>query len=340
MRDRDGIMLPNAHLVGMFRRIVKLLFWRIRPIFVFDGAAPHLKKLTTQRRRAQERQSATEAALTVNKLLRNKLKQRALAAVAEAAAANSSGVVAAEHDVASTADTQSALDETASQFPRTPVGDGGVVVVSSPDAVVVSDDIELSRGDDDPTYDTTEAQELLAAYNQMTDANGTALADIDADVLANLDERVQLEFLLGLRQLQRRETRHRISDLADTRSSTVHDPRQFSELQVTALLGRANIARHERAVRERLSHVGGQRMVSDANTVLIFESDDEKSADSNVMNAVDTEQQRPTQQLVAGAGFFVEDDDDEDDVEQNFNDDNDDQVDENTVRGRTDDSSD
>ena len=44
MRDRSGSPLPNAHLQGLFMRICKLLFYRIRPIFVFDGDAPQLKK--------------------------------------------------------------------------------------------------------------------------------------------------------------------------------------------------------------------------------------------------------------------------------------------------------
>jgi len=44
MRDRHGNPLPNAHLVGLFRRICKLLFYHVKPIFVFDGGAPMLKR--------------------------------------------------------------------------------------------------------------------------------------------------------------------------------------------------------------------------------------------------------------------------------------------------------
>jgi len=44
LRDRYGNPLPNAHLVGMFRRICKLLFYHVKPIFVFDGGAPMLKR--------------------------------------------------------------------------------------------------------------------------------------------------------------------------------------------------------------------------------------------------------------------------------------------------------
>ena len=40
----------NIHLTGIFRRIVKLLFYGIKPVFVFDGKFPELKKETVRRR--------------------------------------------------------------------------------------------------------------------------------------------------------------------------------------------------------------------------------------------------------------------------------------------------
>jgi DNA excision repair protein ERCC-5 len=41
---RDGDKSPNAYLVGIFHRVCKLLYHRIKPVFVFDGSAPTLKK--------------------------------------------------------------------------------------------------------------------------------------------------------------------------------------------------------------------------------------------------------------------------------------------------------
>jgi len=36
----------NVHLAVMFHRICKLLFYGIKPIFIFDGGVPELKRIT------------------------------------------------------------------------------------------------------------------------------------------------------------------------------------------------------------------------------------------------------------------------------------------------------
>lgn len=49
LRDKHGNPVRNAHLVGLFNRVCKLLYYRIKPVFVFDGGVPHLKKKTLVR---------------------------------------------------------------------------------------------------------------------------------------------------------------------------------------------------------------------------------------------------------------------------------------------------
>ncbi|KAF3597065.1 hypothetical protein DY000_02025713 [Brassica cretica] len=78
MRDEKGDMVQNAHLIGFFRRICKLLFLRTKPVFVFDGGTPALKRRTVIARRRQRENAQTKIRKTAEKLLLNRLKEMRL----------------------------------------------------------------------------------------------------------------------------------------------------------------------------------------------------------------------------------------------------------------------
>ena len=52
---------PNAHLHVLFLRICKLLMYRIKPIFVFDGSVPILKRQTIAARQKRRENASAEA---------------------------------------------------------------------------------------------------------------------------------------------------------------------------------------------------------------------------------------------------------------------------------------
>ena len=83
MREDDGKIVKNAHLIGSIRRILKLLFHRIRPIFVFDGDTPHLKKNTTSRRRKLRERQEENYSKAAQKILVLQMKQAALKSAKE-----------------------------------------------------------------------------------------------------------------------------------------------------------------------------------------------------------------------------------------------------------------
>ncbi|OMP10663.1 Drug/metabolite transporter [Corchorus olitorius] len=83
MRDEKGEMVRNAHLLGFFRRICKLLFLRTKPVFVFDGATPVLKRRTVIARRRQRENAQAKIRKTAEKLLLNHLKQMRLKELAK-----------------------------------------------------------------------------------------------------------------------------------------------------------------------------------------------------------------------------------------------------------------
>lgn len=77
MRDKEGNALRNAHVVGFFRRVCKLLFVGVKPVFVFDGGAPALKRETVQRRKRRREGRREDAVRTAGKLLGVQMRRRA-----------------------------------------------------------------------------------------------------------------------------------------------------------------------------------------------------------------------------------------------------------------------
>ena len=77
VRDKEGNALRNSHVVGFFRRICKLLFFGIKPVFVFDGGAPILKRQTVSARRARREGRREDAVRTAGKLLAVQMQRRA-----------------------------------------------------------------------------------------------------------------------------------------------------------------------------------------------------------------------------------------------------------------------
>ncbi|KAL2755045.1 hypothetical protein ACRALDRAFT_1094415 [Sodiomyces alcalophilus JCM 7366] len=69
VRDKEGHALRNSHVVGFFRRICKLLWFGIRPVFVFDGGAPALKRQTILARKRRREGRREDAVRTAGKLL-------------------------------------------------------------------------------------------------------------------------------------------------------------------------------------------------------------------------------------------------------------------------------
>jgi DNA excision repair protein ERCC-5 len=76
VRDKEGNALRNSHVVGFFRRICKLLYFGIKPVFVFDGGAPILKRQTIQGRKRRREGRREDAVRTAGKLLAVQMKRR------------------------------------------------------------------------------------------------------------------------------------------------------------------------------------------------------------------------------------------------------------------------
>ncbi|KAI0303796.1 hypothetical protein B0F90DRAFT_1709118 [Multifurca ochricompacta] len=78
MRDKEGKALVNAHVLGFLRRICKLLFYGIKPVFVFDGGAPALKRNTIADRKRKKAGAALSHAKVAERILAAHMRREAL----------------------------------------------------------------------------------------------------------------------------------------------------------------------------------------------------------------------------------------------------------------------
>ena len=79
-----GRPIENAHILGSFRRLLKLVFARVRPVFVFDGVAPMLKRRTLMVRASRRKKASTSVRETARAILMNQIQQHHLAEAARA----------------------------------------------------------------------------------------------------------------------------------------------------------------------------------------------------------------------------------------------------------------
>ena len=74
MRNKEtGQVQAAAHLIGFFRRLCRLSFHGIRPVFVFDGATPEIKQRELALRRKRREQFATLGDASVQRLAKKLL---------------------------------------------------------------------------------------------------------------------------------------------------------------------------------------------------------------------------------------------------------------------------
>lgn len=77
MRDPEtGSVKAAAHLIGFFRRLAKLRFHGIRPVLVFDGETPEIKRREIQRRRKQREQFASTGQAAMQRLAKRLLLEQ------------------------------------------------------------------------------------------------------------------------------------------------------------------------------------------------------------------------------------------------------------------------
>ncbi|XP_065035231.1 DNA repair protein UVH3-like isoform X3 [Musa acuminata AAA Group] len=278
MRDDKGEMVRNAHLLGFFRRICKLLFLRTKPVFVFDGATPALKRRTVAARRRHRDSARAKIRKTAEKLLLNHLKAKRLEELAAEIKKQKEG---SKEKQISDEDTK------------------GKKVLDSNDEIGAEGSSVLLRGDMESGVSSQKnLDELLAASlaaeeemeinkNVLTSEGGLDEAEDDNDeneelifpmdnihidpaVLASLPPSMQLDLLVQMRESIMAENRQKYQKIKKA-------PTKFSELQIQSYLKtiafRREIDEVQKCAAGRgIAGVQTSRIASEANREFIFSS--------------------------------------------------------------------
>ncbi|KAJ3893282.1 hypothetical protein GG344DRAFT_43649 [Lentinula edodes] len=118
MRAKDGRALVNAHVLGFLRRICKLLFYGMKPVFVFDGGAPVLKRETLNERRKKKTGAAASHVKLAERLLAAQLRREALKHVKKSSPTKGKG--SADEGLIELNDGTVYLEDIDSAIPSTP----------------------------------------------------------------------------------------------------------------------------------------------------------------------------------------------------------------------------
>ncbi|THH30012.1 hypothetical protein EUX98_g4160 [Antrodiella citrinella] len=118
MRDKEGRGLVNAHVVGFLRRICKLLFYGIKPVFVFDGGAPVLKRATISERKNKKAGAVASHAKVAERLLAAQMRREAVNQIQAQSSKGKGRAVAPQQEVVYMEDLDPSYPKTPARPPR------------------------------------------------------------------------------------------------------------------------------------------------------------------------------------------------------------------------------
>ncbi|CAK9161316.1 unnamed protein product [Ilex paraguariensis] len=267
MRDDKGEMVRNAHILGFFRRICKLLFLRTKPVFVFDGATPALKRRTVIARRRQRENAQAKIRKTAEKLLLNHLKAMRLKELAKDLEnqklkndATGKNVVNEQRDVAG--NTLEGNDMASGSYdPKTPNELLAASLAAEEYETFTGNASTPGGGVPAEEEDGSEDEEMILPMMH---------GKVDPAVLAALPPSMQLDLLVQMRERLMAENRQKYQKVKKA-------PARFSELQIQAYLKTVAFRREIDEVQKSAAGrgIGGvqtSRIASEANREFIFSS--------------------------------------------------------------------
>ncbi|XP_043274547.1 DNA excision repair protein ERCC-5 homolog isoform X2 [Venturia canescens] len=213
-QDRKGSAIPNAHLLGLFHRICKLLYFKIKPIFVFDGGVPMLKKNTIASRKKQKAIAATKAEQMKHDLIQNLIKHAAV-----------KGVLALGNGDKQTNSSQgSSISKSSDSAPD---------MFKLPSIPSQNESFSDDQLDDNEDYDSETSVELSPRKQSRWKGN-IHNVDVTSDDFKALPADVRYDVLTDLKETRKQNSWGRLHEMPEV-------SHEFSSFQMQRLLKRRRV---------------------------------------------------------------------------------------------------
>ncbi|XP_055371808.1 uncharacterized protein LOC129605856 [Condylostylus longicornis] len=212
-QDRKGNALQNAHLLGLFNRLCKLLFYKIKPVFIFDGSVPILKRETIAKRQ-QGRTKILKEVERIQELLqeamsKEKILKRALNPVVS-------------KELPSDASNEKGKKENDEGIFTIPEYLSPTKAVEDPTS---SSDLNTSLSEND-NFDDSSMQHYYNINLQSIDVTSSHFKSLPADV--------RLEILADIREMRKQHSWGRLHEMPT-------ESNNFSDFQMKRLLKRRQV---------------------------------------------------------------------------------------------------
>ncbi|KAF9567091.1 DNA repair protein rad2 [Mortierella alpina] len=262
MRDKEGQVIGNAHVLGFFRRICKLLYYNVKPIFVFDGGTPALKRMTILERRKRKRHDENMVKRTAEKLLAAQLRLRALeqrkAARKKKEQENQDKLNNVVHDSAENPKYLDDLTNNAAEPSIEDLEQEAAAVIAGSRAKKIKDKYVLPPMEVDfDTLAKIRSHDERFGYQPDDDVSSfldefkkeSGIANIDSEVFKALPSEMQYEILHDIRLRSRVTSHERVQEMVRLSET----PMDFSKLQVQGVIRRNTVTHKLLSVNQTVS---------------------------------------------------------------------------------------
>ena len=311
-RDPEtGAVRPAAHLIGFLRRICKLLYHGIRPIFVFDGATPQIKlrELRARRDRREKLKSFGVVAgegddegvkrMARRLLVANLKKQKDIESASNklkegkkvkntVKVVKAAGAFTSTFNLAGENDSSSVVDLSGAEASSTEKNEVRSILNKEYNDLIeeTSDFLKNLPKHDDPTPKS----DWDSHQQDVIDVDGEIKSDeddddsyqipedeeeFDADTLYSLPSHMRKDVIEKLKRQQRLHSRSEFMSVAA-------NPESYSQVQLKNFLKSSSLNKKimdvGKNIAEESNGMVGEKIASDSNVRFIFEKDDDECA--------------------------------------------------------------